>query len=207
VLAGGTCVNTGVVGYVPQVESPSRRPDERKPRSLEKVPPGTESLRHTAVELAERIEELLDAAERSAEEIEQEARRSAERYLAQRRGEADDEVSRRLQEARRDLEGPALALGEVSATLRGELERALADVSSAERTVAQALERLREAVPAATPQPQADGPGGPSGPEEAVLRAAQLAVTGVSREEIASTLVTEYGNDDVEAIVDEILGR
>ena len=173
---------------------------------MEEVPSRTGQLRRTAVELAERIEQLLDAAERRGQEVELEAKRSAQLYLAERRDEADQELSRRLEDAARQLEAPASALLQVSASLRAELERALTDLNAAERSATEALERLKEAVPVATPPP-ADGQGPGTQDAAAVLRAAQLAVAGVAREEIARTLVAEYGSEDVEGIVDEILGR
>ena len=192
------------VGYVAPVISPSLRPEDN-PNSLEEVPSRPGNLRRTAVELAERIEQLLDGAERRAEEVELEAKRSAQLYLAQRRDEADEELNRRVEDATRELEAPARALLEVSTSLRAQLERALTDLNAAERSATEALDRFREAGPAATPPPsEADGPGGK---DAAVLRAAQLAVAGLAREDIARTLMTEYGSEDVEGIVDEILGR
>ena len=66
--------------------------------------------------------------------------------------------------------------------------------------------RLSEPKTAEAPsEPSGDSSADPN--EQALLRATQLAVSGIGREEIEATLTDEYGVADAAAIVDEILGE
>lgn len=59
---------------------------------------------------------------------------------------------------------------------------------------------------AAAPSPAAEPAPAPAVPEEALLRATQMAVGGSSREEIERTLSDEFGLEDASPVVDDILG-
>jgi hypothetical protein len=171
-----------------------------------------EGLGQTAIELAERIDEILKLAERTAAEVQQEAEASAERYLAERRAEADREIENRVGEANRALAASATAIAELSTSLREQAERVLEDVTKLERAAQAALARLPGETAPSSKRTQPAAPAGETGagdgspPAEPLLRAAQMAIQGHSREEIERTLRADFGISSPEEIVGEILG-
>ena len=172
------------------------------------------SAQRTALELATRIEGILEDAERAAAAITAEAEEHARRYVEAKRLEADRERERRLQELDDGLEERAAAAASIGADLRREAEQVLERISALERAAAQSLSELGRPGNAlqseirAVPEARPDAPSPPEqrGAEDAVLRAAQLAVGGSDRQEIESALREEFGIASPGPIVDEILG-
>jgi len=171
-----------------------------------------EGLGQTAIDLAGRIDDILKLAERTAAEVQQEAEASAERYLAERRAEADREIENRAGEADRALAASAIAIAELSTSLRAQAERVVEELTKLEHAALAELARLpgetapssKRAQPAASAPDAGAGDGSP--PAEPVLRAAQMAIQGHSREEIERTLRADFGISSPEEIVGEILG-
>lgn len=162
---------------------------------------------------AERLEAIVEAAERAAESVIDDAETQARRYLAQARAEAD-----RLGEDRisglSDLIDSLLAQ---ATSLRQEAERLQASLEAAKGLIE------NSESPATTRQPEQPEPPrlrAVSGPEEprreaddrradaagARLLATQMAVSGSSREEIAVRLRNGFEIEDTDAILDAILG-
>lgn len=179
-----------------------------QPRDLSKK---QQELRATT---AERLEAIVEAAERAAESVIDDAEEQARRHLAQARAEAD-----------RVGEGKASGIGELLETLLGQ---AIA--------LRQEAERLQATLEAAQAQLQTGGIAGGTGdqpppppprlraiageeeePEPtaedrrsdaagARLLATQMAVSGSSREEIEERLRNRFEIEDTKAILDAILG-
>ena len=167
---------------------------------------------------AERLEAIVEAAERAAEGVIDDAEAQARRYLAQARTEAD-----RLSEGRlSDLADLVDKLIGQAASLRQEAERLQATLEEA-RSRIDAEERRSPELPL---EEHAQEPGAPrlravvegeslasdlSGRNRADaagarLLATQLAVSGSSREEIAERLRNRFEIEDTTAILDAILG-
>jgi len=169
---------------------------------------------------AERLEAIVEAAERAAEGVIDDAEAQARRYLAQARTEADrltevlilelsqlidgllgradslrreaEQLQRSLEEAkfRIDPEQPGAPSGEV-----------LAPVEPAPQPEVPRLRAVAEAEqPGSAPDSRAAGAAG------ARLLATQLAVSGSSREEIEDRLRNRFEIEDTSAILDAILG-
>jgi hypothetical protein len=170
--------------------------------------PGSE-LRRSVFEATQRIESIVDAAERVAEEIKAEATTEAEAYLSARRAEADRLVARRSSEIA-DLVSRVVERAE---QLQGEAEAILQELRAATPTVPRP-DAGPPQEPRLKPRPSTGmgakaSPGGPSPsevPEEALLRATQMAVAGHERTEIERVLIAEFAVDDVQGVLDEILG-
>ena len=163
---------------------------------------------------------IIDAAEQAANEIRADAEEAAQAYLAEKRQEADRLVEERA-EALRDLVSSLVNRAEV---LRGhaqdmahEVETMFASLTdSAMSEPAPVLEPASSSKTRTGPRPVAypgtGASGTPSGdaaqdpPEEAVLRATQLAVAGTDRSEIEETLRSEFGLEQPAGLVDDILG-
>jgi hypothetical protein len=223
------------VGYVQTMEPSVRRfgegedpaPEGGVPEpgsdgpSQSAEPAGTGGLRKAAVELAAGIDEILVTAADKAEEIQREARESAQRYLEQRRREADQEHERRVREASRDLQAPVLEVTRACASLREQAELVVEAAAALERAAAESLGSLgaqeegplhadapfeRATAETVTPagEDQGDVPARPR--EEAILRAAQLAVAGRPRVEIEEIVRAEFGIAGPDEVVKEILG-
>jgi cell division septum initiation protein DivIVA len=180
-------------------------------------PKNQKDLRATT---AERLEAIVEAAERAAESVIDDAEAQARRYLAQAQAEANRAGDRRLA----DLSVTIDALLGQAASLQREAERMQAvleeaklriDPEGSPAAVEEAPEpeglspvedgpRLRavpgaeEAEPAADPKP-ADAAG-------ARLLATQMAVSGSSREEIETRLRNRFEIEDTSPILDAILG-
>lgn len=178
---------------------------------------------------AQRLGEIVEAAERAAASVIDDAEAEARRYLAEARAEADrmvaerlasigeltdsliaqadairrqsDQLLQSLEEARRRLEGEQ----QPPAAARGSHLSAVAPV--AEPRLAEAP-RPEPAAPAPLAVASHDGdaaerPGTPAG---ARLLATQMAVSGSSREEIELRLRNGFEIEDTAAILDAILG-
>lgn len=168
---------------------------------------------------AERLEAIVEAAERAAEGVIDDAEAQARRYLAQARAEADrlaEERATELADLVDSLLGQAIALRQEAERLQATLEEAKARVEGDERAPGPETEpepaefqeeqpeapRLRAVEhdePAAADGRRADAAG-------ARLLATQMAVSGSSREEIELKLRNGFQIEDTDAILDAILG-
>jgi vacuolar-type H+-ATPase subunit H len=168
---------------------------------------------------SERLEEIVEAAERAAEQVIDEAEEKADRYLEETRAQADREAEERLgalSELTDSLLDQASALRrraeQLEEALRGARDRL--DPEAAEPPVVVA-ERARGshltavaspegiATPETEPASTSHGLGTPAG---ARLLATQMAVSGSSRVEIEERLREGFEIDDTKAILDAILG-
>lgn len=175
---------------------------------------------------AQRLEAIVEAAERAAEGVIDDAEAQARRYLAQARIEADRLAADRIGEVADlvdSLLGQALSLRREAEQLQATLEEARArfDPRAAQDELEQPGEyeeieepegpegpgevsapRLRAVSPEQTP-PEASGRADSAG---ARLLATQMAISGSSREEIAHRLRSGFEIEDADAILDAILG-
>jgi hypothetical protein len=162
---------------------------------------------------AERLEAIVEAAERAAEGVIDDAEAQARRYLAQARAEAD-----RLAEGRvAELSDLVHSLLEQASSLRKEAERLQATLEEASTRIGLA-DRRQPATEQSEPEPPrlravgaAEAPAEPVGEQRpdaagARLLATQLAVSGSSRQEIESRLRNRFEIEDPTAILDAILG-
>lgn len=185
----------------------------RKPSDISK------QQRALRTDTAERLEAIVEAAERAAQSVIDDAEAQARRYLAQARTEADRAAEDRIgavSELIDTLLGQAIALQRDAERLQVTLEvardRVLGDPeemeagpSPTDRPPAPRLRAVDEpetplesvAEPISTPR---------SDPAGARLLATQLAVSGSSREEIAERLRNGFEIEDPDAILDAILG-
>lgn len=173
---------------------------------------------------AERLEAIVEAAERAAEGVIDDAEAQARRYLAQAQAEADRLAGDRtaeLSDLIDTLLGQALSLRREAERLQATLEEAR------DRIEGQA--RLEEPAPTVVEEPEdLDEPDAPVAPrlravvfEEAPLGeeggkrsdaagarllATQMAISGSTREEIAHRLRNGFEIEDADAILDAILG-
>lgn len=185
----------------------------RTPRDLT----SQQDLRATT---AERLEAIVEAAERAAEGVIDDAEAQARRYLAQARAEADRLAASRfgeLSDLVDSLLGQAVSLRREAVRLQATLEEAkvrLEGGGQPQRTGDPAEEpvtpRLRAVGEADAPAPREDTAyredarsGDAAG---ARLLATQMAVSGSSREEIELRLRNGFQIEDTDAILDAILG-
>jgi vacuolar-type H+-ATPase subunit H len=187
--------------------------------------------RTPAREAAERIEAVVEAAERAAETVIDDAEKQARSYLAEAEAEADRVVSQRLASLsaltdtllsqadaiRRQTEGLLAALEDAKAQLEDGSDGDLppqADPSAQPRPVRGShltAVTAPEEFPA-DPEPELDPPEAPPAqtrrgtPAGARLLATQMAVSGNSREEIELRLRNGFDIEDTTAILDAILG-
>jgi cell division septum initiation protein DivIVA len=172
---------------------------------------------------AERLEAIVEAAERAAQGVIDDAEAQARRYLAQARTEADRAAKGRageLSDLIETLLGQAIALRQEAERLQATLEVARDRIDSgpeasegeSPQPEAVAAPRLRavdgadaalEVSSEPAPEPAEGHRGDPAG---ARLLATQLAVSGSSREEIAERLRNGFEIEDTDAILDAILG-
>jgi hypothetical protein len=162
---------------------------------------------------AERLEAIVEAAERAAESVIDDAETQARKHLAQARAEADRLAASRvsdLAELIDSLLGQALTLRQEAERLQATLEEAKARVAGAEAP--EGVEQLEE--------PQAPRLRAVASEEVSVqetetkrsdaagarLLATQMAVEGSSREEIEQRLRNGFEIEDTDAILDAILG-
>lgn len=170
-------------------------------------------LRGVVADVGDRVQEILDAAERVAGDIRADAEARAERYLEERRADADELVGERvgeLAELTRTLKTRLEAVQHEAAGLIAELDRTIARMVRVPGQDASVSSDGLRPVPTddrSTPQPVAyPGTRKASGiPEQALLRATQMAVGGSDRDEIAQVLSSEFGIEDPEAMLDRML--
>lgn len=168
---------------------------------------------------AERLEAIVEAAERAAGGVIDDAEAEARRYLAQARVEADRAVEGRFSELSElvdSLLGQALSLRQEAEGLQANLEEARKRLQWEEPTEQPRAEerpepveqpeapRLRAVSPAEEPTAKAEAKR--SDAAGARLLATQMAVSGSSREEIELRLRNGFQIEDTTAILDAILG-
>jgi len=168
--------------------------------------------RTPAREAAERIEAIVEAAERAAETVIDDAERHAQGELAAARAEADRLAAERLASLSRltdTLFAEAEAMGRQAESLLDALERAKAELAAAPGEQPAELPRQGRshltavAEPPGPAEPQATDQGTPAG---ARLLATQMAISGNSREEIELRLRNGFEIEDTTSILDAILG-
>ncbi|HEU4706496.1 MAG TPA: hypothetical protein VFS64_04865 [Solirubrobacterales bacterium] len=167
---------------------------------------------------AERLEAIVEAAERAAEQVIDDAEEQARSYLAQARAEADRVSEGRLADLSDLIDallGQAAALRQEAERLQATLEAAQAQIGSAEPAVAPRAQPPEDPRDARPPRLRAVGHGdepgfGPEAPRGeaagARLLATQMAVSGSSREEIEARLRKGFEIEDTKPILDAILG-
>lgn len=166
---------------------------------------------------AERLEAIVEAAERAAEGVIDDAEAQARRYLAQARAEADRLAEDRVAELADlvdSLLGQAIALRQEAERLQATLEEARSRIEGDERAPerepdpvehreeepeAPRLRAVEHDEPAEAGDRRTDAAG-------ARLLATQMAVSGSSREEIELKLRNGFQIEDTDAILDAILG-
>ncbi len=193
-------------------------------------------LRELVAEAGRRVEDIIDAAERMASEIRAEAEVEAERQIRARREEADlllRERTAAFEAAVAGLTEKAGKLSDDARELAAGLRRAVDPLPAAgteskregpKPSLAAAGEapdwvgpgpppvaypgtaQATSAPAEPTTSPSSQQAGGSEVPEQAVLRATQMAVAGTGRDEIERTLQTEFGVMDPGPFVDELLG-
>jgi cell division septum initiation protein DivIVA len=181
----------------------------------------TKQQRELRATTAQRLEAIVEAAERAAEGVIDDAEIQARRYLAQARAEADRLAADRVDEVAElvdSLLGQALSLRQEAERLQATLEDArkrfdggegrdehdepLPYEEAEEPEEAQAP-RLRAVIGDEERQPEATARSDSGG---ARLLATQMAISGSSREEIAHRLRNGFEIEDADAILDAILG-
>lgn len=173
---------------------------------------------------AERLEAIVEAAERAAEGVIDDAEAQARRYLAQAQAEADRLAGDRtaeLSDLIDTLLGQALSLRREAERLQATLEEARDRIEGQARpeesapTVVEEPEELEEPEVAVAPRLRAvvfeEAPLGEEGAKRsdaagARLLATQMAISGSTREEIAHRLRNGFEIEDADAILDAILG-
>ncbi|HEX2266042.1 MAG TPA: hypothetical protein VHH14_07145 [Solirubrobacterales bacterium] len=170
-------------------------------------------------ETAERLEAIVEAAERAAQGVIDDAEAQARRYLAQARAEADRVAGSRvagLSDLIDSLLSQARSLREEVERLQATLEEAKTWVEEGRRSQQGEREQAEEQLP---PRLRAVGAEEPDAPTPrrreddkrtdaagARLLATQMAVEGSSREEIEQRLRSRFEVEDTDAILDAILG-
>jgi len=179
---------------------------------------------------AERLEAIVEAAERAAEGVIDDAEAQARRYLAQAQAEADrlaDSRSSELSDLIETLLGQALSLRREAESLQATLEEARARIegrgeapepdsiepepSAPEEYFEEPGEVERPAAPRLRAVVFEEAPATEAGARRsdaagARLLATQMAISGSSREEIAHRLRSGFEIEDADAILDAILG-
>ncbi len=197
-------------------------------------PSAGSQLKSSITEASRKIESIIDDAERAAAEIRAGARVEAEREAQRVLNESSVQLAsvveplvERVEMLR--VEAAALAHEIEAATkklvdltkLSEELSNSASEVVTPAESDAGPEDPLSELTAVETPTDGNPGPapvaypGTGSGkgaspssstPEEAILRATQMAVAGSSRSEIEDTLRVEFGLEDARSVVDDILG-
>jgi hypothetical protein len=176
-------------------------------------PSAGSKLKTSITEASRKIESIIDDAERAAAEIRADARVEAER-----------EAQRALTESSVQLASVVDPLAERVETLRVEAAALVHEIEAASKKLVELTQRSEESSTSGPNTSSTDGNSGPApvaypgassgtaaspasdAPEEAVLRATQMAVAGSSRSEIEETLRSEFGLADAGSVVDDILG-
>ena len=177
-------------------------PDDEQGFSGAESGPSTQ-LSGIVANVGGRIQEILDTAERVADEIQAEADAAGQTYVEERRREADRIVQERMAELD--------AITELLAARAASVEReATAFVAEAEQVKWRMARLIGDNGTPADPAtadglasseaPQAPGPTRHSVSDAAALRATQMAVAGVERSDIEDMLRAQFGIDDPAAI-------
>ncbi|MDX6585730.1 MAG: hypothetical protein QOI31_203 [Solirubrobacterales bacterium] len=197
--------------------------------------PGSQ-LKASITDATLKIESIIDDAERAASDIRAEAREEAERESRRIVSEGGAQLAsvlepliKRVESLRvesaalmHELEAATLELVDLT---KRTAEPVPADVSASPAPVIGLKETAEAEVeeppvveeapvasltpgptPVAYPGTGADSNDASAPPEEAVLRATQMAVAGSSRSEIEATLSDEFGLADATPVVNDILG-
>jgi vacuolar-type H+-ATPase subunit H len=167
---------------------------------------GGGDLERSASEAIERIQQIIESAERIAGQIQASAREEARHRVEGARHDADrltlervtliSQLTDSLIERARDVERK-------SDDLIGALEAAVSDVAAQPAAAATAV-RQAPAPEQPAARPPAAEPG--AALDAALLRATQMALAGSDRGEIERVLSTEYGIREPGPILDRILG-
>ena len=177
--------------------------------------PASKSAAATA---ADKVRDIVEAAERSATELEAAARAEADRIRgeAQRQTEAQleriQEATDRLSARAAEIEGALDDLGErvrgTIASLREDL-RELRGSGSEHVAAEPEPPPAGEPIPAAEPAPAAEtAPAGTAeAGEGARVIALNMALNGSTREETGRYLAENFELDDPEALLDEVYAR
>jgi hypothetical protein len=182
-----------------------------------------------------RVQEILDIAERVASDIRAEAEVAGARQVAESRREADRVVDERIGELAsltRPLSARVEAVEREARALITELDGARERLARFGSQPVAGLDRpdgapappedgpvpvpepvsapdsvtVPGSAPEASPGPEASpAPDRNQIPEQAILRATQMAVAGVERTEIEHMLRSEFGVDDAMSVVDKML--
>jgi hypothetical protein len=187
------------------------------------LPKKKKELRATT---AQRLEEIVEAAERAAEGVIDDAEAQARRYLTQARAEADRITDRRME----DLTHMIDVLLDQADSLHREADRMQTLLQEAKLRVSPeqpdggepTAADPEEPAPPARPRPSREAPRlravahpdepspAPEAPQGdaagARLLATQMAVSGSSREEIETRLRNRFEIEDTSPILDAILG-
>jgi hypothetical protein len=168
---------------------------------------------------AERLEAIVEAAERAAEGVIDDAEAQARRYLSESRARADREADQRLSslgDVTDTLLEEAIALRRQAERLQVALEKAKARIEDSDAAGVMRREDDAHAevskvahltpVAAEEPDPEEPEPAPHRSAAGARLLATQMAVSGSSREEIAQRLRNGFEIEDASAILDAILG-
>jgi len=184
----------------------------RKPSDI------SDKQRALRADTAERLEAIVEAAERAAESVIDEAETQARRYLAQARAEAERLPEGRaagLAELIDSLLGQAVSLRQEAERLQTTLEEAKGLIETGEAPVGPApseepQEQEQPEVPrlraVSEQEPQSEEEGRRDDAAGARLLATQMAVSGSSREEIELRLRNRFEIENADAILDAILG-
>jgi cell division septum initiation protein DivIVA len=183
----------------------------------------SKNQRALRADTADRLEAIVEAAERAAEGVIDDAEKQAHRYLAQARAEAERKTVGRGEEVAELLDtllGQAVSLRREAERLQATLEAARAQLGGEgspapappreEPPEAPRLRAVQSAeAPAAEPrvvEPATELESRRADASGARLLATQMAVSGSSREEIAQRLRNGFESEDPDAILDAILG-
>jgi vacuolar-type H+-ATPase subunit H len=162
---------------------------------------------------AERIEAIVEAAERAAESVIDDAEGQAAGYLSEAQAEADRLVAERLaslSELTDSLLERADAIRRQTESMVELLEQSKAGIEDrtepARRSHLSAVAAPEEPLPVAQELQEPRGEREVGTPAGARLLATQMAISGSSREEIALRLRNGFEIEDTTAILDAILG-
>jgi vacuolar-type H+-ATPase subunit H len=177
-----------------------------KPTDISKKQQAQNALR---TDTAERLEAIVEAAERAAESVIDDAETQARRYLSQARAEAERMAAGQvgdLGDLVDTLLAQAISLRQEAERLQTTLEEAKQRIEPGGAREPEAVEtpRLRAVAVEDAPAPEPEQR--PSDAPGARLLATQMAVSGSSREEIAERLRSGFEIEDADAILDAILG-
>jgi cell division septum initiation protein DivIVA len=183
----------------------------------EDIPKKQKELRATT---AERLEAIVEAAERAAEGVIDDAEAQARRYLTQARAEADRITDRRMEDLshmidvlldqadslRRDAERMQTLLEEAKFRIDPEQPDGAKAAASDRKEPAPPREAPRLRAVAQSEEPAPDPEAKSADAAGARLLATQMAVSGSSREEIEQRLRNRFEIEDTTPILDAILG-